>query len=113
MADHSGPGAGALEAARTALTLRQAGAAGADRILAEIISGAHAATVAGINRLGAIAADIADAVPGGYPTDNALAAREFQRYLVAKQREVHAVVAEAHRLDDAGRTRMASLDYPG
>lgn len=113
MVDHSGPGAGALAAARTELTLRHAGAADADRILAEIICGAHAATVQGIDRLGAIAADIADAAQGGYPTDTALAAREFQRYLVAKQREVHAVIAEAHRLDDAGRTRMTSLVYPG
>lgn len=115
MAERTGPTAAAIDDVQAALVARRATAAGADRILAETLSGAHAATVHGIDRLAAVAAEIDDAAsgPARFATDNALAAREFQKLLIAKQREVLAVVAEGHRLDEASRARLESLAYPG
>jgi hypothetical protein len=44
-----------------------------------------------------------------------MGAREFQKFLVAKQREIAAVVADAHEFDHAKRAVLESLrgDYGG
>ena len=97
---------------QTALSTQHAAAADADRILADALASAHAATVEGIRRLDAIAAEIDSAVTNqaAFSIDTAVGAREFQRFLVAKQREILAVVSEARELDGA---KKAVLDRLG
>jgi hypothetical protein len=107
MAEQPGAMAAAITARQAALVSRQAAAAAADRGFSEMLSGAHAATVDAVGRLDAIAADI-DA-PAGFATDTPLAARERQRYLIAKQRDIIAVVAEARERNDADTARLTSL----
>ncbi|MEZ0366604.1 DUF4226 domain-containing protein [Mycobacterium sp. pUA109] len=111
MAQQIGSSAAALQAVRAALATQRANAAQADRALAEALTAAHAATVAGAKRLDAVAVEIDDGVanPAGFAVDTALGAREFQRFLIAKQREILAVVAEAHQLDIAQRDRVEAL----
>jgi hypothetical protein len=108
----AGQAGGSIEeiaARQTALAARHAASTDADRALAEALAGAHAATIEGIRRLDSIAAEIDGAVANqaALALDTAMGAREFQKFLIAKQQEITAVVAQARELD--GTTR-ASLD---
>ncbi|MCV7333310.1 DUF4226 domain-containing protein [Mycobacterium cookii] len=96
---------------QTALSARHAAAADADRILTGALASAHAATVEGVRRLDAIAAEIDGAVSNqaALGIDTAVGAREFQKFLVAKQREILAVVAQAHELDAAKKAVLDGL----
>lgn len=75
----------------------------ADRELADVLASAHAAMRESVRRLDAIAAELDRAVPDQdqLAVDTPMGAREFQTFLVAKQREIVAVVAAAHELDRA------------
>jgi hypothetical protein len=94
---------------QAALAARQAASAEADRALAQALADAHAATVESIQRLDAIAAEIDSAVTNqaALALDTAMGAREFQKFLLAKQQEISAVVSRAR---DLGSARAAALD---
>ncbi|MDT5260078.1 MAG: hypothetical protein QOD10_5158 [Mycobacterium sp.] len=109
MSEQAGPSVGALQARQSVLASQHSTAAEADRVLAEALTSAHAATRESIRRLDAIAEEIDRAATGGaiLAVDTPVGVREFQRFLVAKQREIAAVVADAHELD---RAKTAVLD---
>ena len=96
---------------QAALARQHAAAADADRALAEALASAHAATVEGVRRLDAIAAEIDHAVANqtAIGLDTAMGAREFQKFLIAKQREILAVVSDAHELDVAKKAVLEKL----
>ena len=111
MADQAGQSIGAIGDAQAALSRQHAAAAEADRALTEALASAHAATVDGIRRLDAIAADIDLAVANqaAIGLDTAMGAREFQKFLITKQREILAVVSDAHELDAAKKAVLKKL----
>lgn len=96
---------------QTALSAQHTAAAEADRQLAEALASAHAATAEGVRRLDAIAAQIDNAVrnQAAVGIDTALGAREFQKFLIAKQREILAVVSQAHELNSAKTALLQRL----
>ncbi|CDO86095.1 Biofilm regulator BssS [Mycobacterium triplex] len=85
--------------------------ADADRALMDVLASAHAAMRESIRRLDTIADEIERAVPRqrGRAVDTPMGAREFQRFLVAKQREIAAVVADARELDRAKTAVLEGL----
>jgi Domain of unknown function (DUF4226) len=111
MAEQVGQSIGAIGERQAALARQHAAAADADRALAEALASAHAATVEGVRRLDAIGAEIDRAVANqtAIGLDTSMGAREFQRFLIAKQREILAVVAEAHELDAAKKALLEKL----
>jgi F0F1-type ATP synthase delta subunit len=111
MAEQAGQPIGAIGEAQAALSRQHAAAADADRALAEALASAHAATVDGIRRLDAIAAeiDLAVANQAAIGVDTAMGAREFQKFLIAKQRQILAVVSDAHELDTAKKALLEKL----
>jgi Domain of unknown function (DUF4226) len=112
MAEQGGLSIAAIEDQQTALSAQHAAAAEADRVLTGALASAHAATVEGVRRLDAIAAEIDSAVTNqaAFGIDTAVGAREFQRFLVAKQREILAVVSGAQEIDSS---QKAALDRLG
>ena len=101
----------AIQARHAAMATWHSTVADADRVLAEAIAEAHAVLREGVNRLDAIAAEI-DRVASGRAdpaVGTPMGAREFQKFLVAKQREIAAVVAHAHELDRAKSAVLQSL----
>jgi hypothetical protein len=111
MAEQAGLSIGAIGEQQAALSTQHAAAGDADRALAEALAGAHAATVEGIRRLDAIAAEIDSAVTNqaALGLDTAIGAREFQKFLIAKQREISAVVSDARELDGAKKAVLEQL----
>jgi len=111
MAEQVGKSIGAIGERQAALARQHAAAADADRVLAEALASAHAATVEGVRRLDAIAAEIDRAVANqtAIGLDTSMGAREFQRFLIAKQREILAVVADAQELDTAKKALLEKL----
>jgi hypothetical protein len=111
MAEQAGRSIGAIGEGQAALARQHAAAAEADHALAEALASAHAATVESVRRLDAIAAEIERAVANqaAIGLDTSMGAREFQRFLIAKQREIQAVVAEAHELDAAKTALLEKL----
>jgi UDP-N-acetyl-D-mannosaminuronic acid transferase (WecB/TagA/CpsF family) len=111
MAEQAGLSIGAIRERQVALSRWQAAAAHADRALAEALASAHAATVDGVGRIDAIAAEIDRAVENqvALGIDTATGAREFQKFLVAKQREICAVVSDAHELAAVKKAMLENL----
>ena len=109
MSEHAGPSLGAIQARQSALVSQHGTAAEADRVLAEVLANAHALTRESIRRLDAIGEEIDRAATGraDLAVDTPIGVREFQRFLVAKQREIATVVTDAHELD---RVKRAVLD---
>jgi predicted component of type VI protein secretion system len=103
MAEQTGPSVAAIQAQQAELANRHRAVADADRELKEVLASAHAEMRDSATRLDAIAAEIDRAVSDqvGSAVDTPLGAREFQRFLVAKQREIAAVVAQAQELAHA------------
>lgn len=99
----------AMQAREAGLAARRAAVTDADRVLAEALNTAHSATVEGSNQLEAIAAQVDDRVRTAAAVDTGLGVRELHKFLIAKQREIIAVVVAAQRDDDAARTRLQSL----
>jgi hypothetical protein len=111
MSEQSGSALAAIRERQAVLANHHSTVAEADRMLAEVIADAHAATRESLSRLDSIAAEIDHAA-----TDQAdpavgtpMGAREFQRFLVAKQREIAAVVAHVVELDQAKSAVLKSL----
>lgn len=111
MTEQAGPSVAALRARQSALASRHGAAADADRVLAEVLAGAHAATRESIRRLDAIAEEVDRAVldRAALAADTPLGARELHNFLVAKLREIRAVVVDAHELSRAKRAVLEGL----
>lgn len=111
MSEQFGPSVTALRARQSELAEQHGAAAAADRVLAEVLAGAHAAMREGVRRLDAIAEEIETAVlhRERLPVDTPLGAREFQSFLLAKQREIGAVVADARALGNAKGVVLQNL----
>ena len=109
MSEQAGTSLSAIRAQQSVLASQHSTAAEADRVLAEALTSAHAATRESIRRLDAIAEEIDRAATdrADLAMDTPMGVREFQRFLVAKQREIAAVVADAHEL---ARAKTAVLD---
>lgn len=105
------PSLAAIRARQSALASQHGSVADADRVLSEVIASAHAAIRESIRRLDAIADEIDRAAPNhaALAADTPMGAREFQKFLIAKQREIAAVVAAAHELDRAKAAVLQSL----
>ncbi|MCV7075861.1 DUF4226 domain-containing protein [Mycobacterium szulgai] len=111
MSDQTGSSLAAI-AERQAILARQHGAlAEADRVLTEALADAHAAMRESVRRLDAIAAEIdrAAAYHAELAVDTSLGAREFQRFLLAKQREIAAVITQARELGQSKSAVLHSL----
>jgi type II secretory pathway predicted ATPase ExeA len=111
MAEQAGRSIDAIGESQAALSRQHSAAADADHALAEALASAHAATVEGVRRLDAIAAEIDRALADqtAIGLDTSVGAREFQRFLIAKQREILAVVSEAHELNIAKKAMLEKL----
>lgn len=83
----------AIVARQAALAVRHHRATDADRVLTETLAGAHEALRESVRRLDAMADEIERA--RRLVVDAPLGAREFQRFLLAKQREITAVLTDA------------------
>lgn len=111
MSEQSGPSVAAIQARQAALADQHRTVADADRVLAEVLATAHAAMGESIRRLDAIADEIERVAPDQdhLAVDTPMGAREFQRFLVAKQREIAAIVADARELDRAKTAVLEEL----
>jgi hypothetical protein len=111
MSEPAAPSLAAIQARQSALANQHGSVADADRVLADVIASAHAAIRESVRRLDAIADEIDRAVPNraGLAVDTPMGAREFQKFLVAKQREIAGVVADAHELDRAKAAVLEGL----
>lgn len=111
MAEQAGPSIGVIREKQAALSRQLEAAADADRALVEVLSSAQAATLDGVRRLDAIAAEIDRAVENqaAIGLDTTTGAREFQNFLVAKKREILAVVSAARELDAAKAAVLQTL----
>ncbi|OMC21956.1 DUF4226 domain-containing protein [Mycobacterium colombiense] len=106
-----GPSLEAVEARRSALASRHGTASEADRVLTDVLTSAHEAARESVRRLDAIAEQIDHATvnQADLALDTPLGAREFQRFLMAKQREIASVVTEAREFGQAKRAVLQSL----
>lgn len=93
MSDQAGSSIGAIAARQAELAVRHRAATEADRVLTETLAGAHEALRESVRRLNAIADEIESA--RRLAVDAPLGAREFQRFLLAKQRDITTVVTDA------------------
>ncbi|HET7074956.1 MAG TPA: DUF4226 domain-containing protein [Mycobacterium sp.] len=111
MSEQAGLSVDAIQARQSALARQHSTVADADRALAEVLASVHAASRESIRRLDAIADQIhRAAIDRADPAlDTPMGAREFQKFLAAKQREIAAVVADAHELDRAKRVVLDGL----
>ncbi|MGH3966727.1 MAG: DUF4226 domain-containing protein [Mycobacterium sp.] len=111
MSEPAGPSLGAIRARQSALAGQHSTAADADRVLAEALASAHAATREAVRRLDAIAEQIDRAATNraDLAVDTPMGARAFHQFLVDKQREIAAVVADARELDRAKRVVLDGL----
>jgi hypothetical protein len=111
MSEQAGPSVGAIQARQSALASQHSTASDADRVLAEVLASAHAATRESIRRLDAIAEEIDRAATdrADLAVDTPMGAGEFRRFLIDKQREIATVVAEARELDRAKRVVLDGL----
>lgn len=107
MAEQAGPSVTAIRAKQAVLADQYRSAAKADQVLADVVRGGYAGTVATRRRLDTIAAEIAARVEDsiGSAVSTPLGMREMQRFLISKQRELIAVVTDA-RQDAAARHEL-------
>jgi Domain of unknown function (DUF4226) len=111
MSEQSRPSVAAIRARQAALANQHGAVADADRVLAEVLASAHVAIRESIRRLDAIADEIERAAPDRdhFAVGTPMGAREFQKFLVAKQREIATIVADAHELDRAKTAVLEGL----
>jgi hypothetical protein len=111
MSEQAGPSVAAIQGRQQALASQHDTVADADRALAEVLTSAHAAVRESTRRLDAIAEELdrATAHQAAFGIDTPLGAREFQKFLLAKQREIAAVVAGARDLDHAKSVALENL----
>ena len=111
MPEQVGRSIGAIGERQAALSTRHIAAADADRALADALAEAHAANAEAVRRLDGIAAEIDDAVgnQAALALDTAMGAREFQKFLIDKQREISAVVSNAREIGEAKKAVLDTL----
>ncbi|UXA07212.1 DUF4226 domain-containing protein [Mycobacterium sp. SMC-2] len=111
MTEQGGPSVAAIQARQSALADKHGRVADADRMLAEVLSSAHDAMREGVRRLDAIAEQIDHATvhQANLAVDTPMGAREFQRFLLAKQGEITAVVENARELSQSKKAVLDSL----
>ena len=97
--DQTGSSIAALRQRRAELADRHNAIVDADRVLAEAVAGAHQALQDSVRRLDAIADEIERG--RALAVDTPLGAREFQLFLLAKQREISVIVTEAQQVSRA------------
>ena len=105
MAGESGE---ALQSAGSALFARDAELAESDRVLADVVDSAYRAAIESISRIEAIRAEIETAVSDRF-VDHSAAGRELSRFLIGRQREIAAVVADAQALAHAKTVVLQQL----
>ncbi|OBJ11375.1 hypothetical protein A5624_13580 [Mycobacterium sp. 1482292.6] len=111
MPEQPGPSLEAVEARRSALASQHGAASEADRLLNEVLSSAHDAARESVRRLDSIAEQIDHATvhQADLALDTPMGAREFQKFLLAKQREIASVVADAREFGQAKKAVLQSL----
>lgn len=111
MSDDAGTAASAIAASLDALTVRHEAVASLDRALADIVAAAHTVTVAALQRLDTIGAEIEDAVAhqDRLALDTPAGAHEFQRFLLAKHRDIITVVNDAAAQGDTKAAQVRGL----
>ena len=111
MPEQVGRSIGAIGQRQATLSTRHSAAADADRALADALAEAHAANAEAVRRLDGIAAEIDDAVANqaALALDTAMGAREFQKFLIDKQREISAVVSNAREIGEAKKAVLDTL----
>ncbi|CAN5375621.1 hypothetical protein BH09ACT8_BH09ACT8_05750 [soil metagenome] len=111
MVDQAGHSATAMAATSSALAAQHADVNEADRALAEVLVGAHAATVEGLRRLDAIETAIESALAEQdlLALDTPAGAHEFHRFLLAKHREIIDIVAQTAADGDAKAAALQGL----
>ncbi len=111
MAEQTGDSVAAIHARQIALAGQHGAVADVDRALADALAGAHAATVEGVTRLDAIAREIDSAVhnQAALAIDTPAGRREFHRFLIAKQREILATVAQVREFGEAKSAVLKEL----
>jgi membrane-bound lytic murein transglycosylase B len=111
MSDQPEPSVAAARARQSVLSSRHSASTDADRVLTEVLASAHASARESLRRLDAITEQIdrATAHQAGLAVDTPLGAREFQRFLATKQREIAAIVADARELDRSNKAVLENL----
>jgi Domain of unknown function (DUF4226) len=111
MPEQPGPSLEAVEARRSALASQHGAASEADRVLYEVLISAHDAARESVRRLDSIAEQIEHATvnQADLALDTPMGAREFRKFLLAKQREISSVVAEAREFGQTKRAVLQSL----
>jgi hypothetical protein len=111
MAEQASSSVAAMRARQAELLNWQSGLADADRTLVAALLRAHAATVEGVSRLDAIAAEIETAVHNqvALSIDTPMGALAFHKLLIAKQREIMSIVSDARELGHAEKAALESL----
>lgn len=111
MAEQSGQSIDALQSRSTALGGRHTDVAEADVLLADAVSSAHRIAVGALAALDRIEQDIESAVaePAAFAIDTPAGARQLQRFLLAKHREIIAVVTEARAQVEAKTVAVQEL----
>lgn len=101
----------AVEARRSTLASQHGATSDADRVLTDVLTTAHAAARESVRRLDAIAEQIDRAVvqQAALAVDTPMGAREFQKFLLSKQREITTVVAGARELAQAKKAALENL----
>ncbi|HTX97946.1 MAG TPA: DUF4226 domain-containing protein [Mycobacterium sp.] len=109
MSEQAGPSVAAIQARQSALATQHGATADADRVLADVLASADATMRESTKRLDTIAEEIDDAAAhrADLAIDTPVGAREFQKFLLAKQREIAAVVSDAREF---GRAKRAVLE---
>lgn len=102
-----GAAAEAIRAAETALARQSSVAAQVDLQVVTAVLNAHAAHADGAGALAALKAEIEAAVATRTDLDTPAGAREFQRYLIDKLRDIRAVVEQTD-LDDTSKATLAA-----
>jgi hypothetical protein len=106
MSHGTGSSVAALRQRQAALASKHRAVADADRVLSEALASAHEAMRRSVRRLDLIAAEVERAQQSELAGDTPLGAREFQRFLGAKQRAIAVVVVQAR---EVGRAESAVL----
>jgi len=101
-----GDTAEAVRNAESALARQHSDAAHLDLQVLTAIVNAHATAADGVAQLSELQREIETAVAARTDLDTPAGAREFQRYLIGKMRDIHSVV-ESARLDATSRATLA------
>ncbi|MGV9798810.1 DUF4226 domain-containing protein [Mycobacterium sp. NPDC003449] len=110
-APQEGKAAEAIKKLESALKDQNSTVASADRSLAAAVLSAHSTSIEGKAKLATLQQSIEDAVNRQTALDTPMGAREFQKFLLSKQKEIIEVVATAD-LDDKSKAQiLAGLTY--